>query len=147
MYWGTPILSAIGKSDSSRLPCVLNHITDSSRLSSTCADEARAAVLSFFQAPPEYTVVFTANATGALKLVGESFPFHEGSSFVLGVDSHNSVHGIREYASRRGARVSYIPSTSRGGVVYKTAIVKYPSVVALQILTPRPSESFVGKQT
>lgn len=64
----------------------------SSKLSVRCADEARAAVLSFFKASSEdYTVIFTANATAALKLVGESYPFTNGSSLVLGVDSHNSV--------------------------------------------------------
>ena len=72
-------------------------------------------VLSFFQAPQGYTVIFTANATGALKLVGESFPFEKDSTFILGADSHNSVHGIREFAARRGAQVRYIPSTPTGG--------------------------------
>ncbi|KAF9235254.1 PLP-dependent transferase [Melanogaster broomeanus] len=82
---------------------------------------AREAVLSFFNAPPWYTVIFTANASGALKLVGEAFPFKEGSTYVLGADSHNSVHGIREFARRRGAQVHYIPSTSTGGFVTSTA--------------------------
>jgi hypothetical protein len=64
----------------------------SSKLSLECADEARAAVLSFFKASSkDYSVIFTANATAALKLVGESYPFTGGSSLVLGVDSHNSV--------------------------------------------------------
>jgi len=63
----------------------------SSKLSADCANEARQAVLSFFQAPPDYTVIFTGNATGALKLVGESYPFTGGSTFVLAEDSHNSV--------------------------------------------------------
>ncbi|KIK97166.1 hypothetical protein PAXRUDRAFT_136863 [Paxillus rubicundulus Ve08.2h10] len=96
-------------------------VSNSSRLSSKCADEAREAVLAFFRAPPGYTVIFTANATGALKLAGEAFPFKEGSTFVLGADSHNSVHGIREFAARRGAQVHYIPSTSTGGFVPSTA--------------------------
>ncbi|KAG6888503.1 hypothetical protein C0995_007841 [Termitomyces sp. Mi166 len=90
-------------------------VSNSSKLSLQCADEARAAVLSFFKAPPEYTVVFTANATGALKLVGESFPFTGGSSYVLGSDSHNSVHGIRQFATFRGAKVAYVQSTPNGG--------------------------------
>ncbi|KAJ7133694.1 PLP-dependent transferase [Mycena crocata] len=91
-------------------------VSNSSKLSLKCADEARAAVLSFFQASSDdYTVIFTPNATGALKLVGESYPFTGGSSFVLSCDSHNSVHGIREYATYRGARVCYIPPTSTGG--------------------------------
>ncbi|KAH7921642.1 PLP-dependent transferase [Leucogyrophana mollusca] len=96
-------------------------VSSSSKLSTKCADEARDAVLSFFRAPLGYTVIFTPNATGALKLVGEAFPFTEHSCYVLGADSHNSVHGIREYASRRGAQVHYIPSTSTGGFVPSVA--------------------------
>lgn len=61
------------------------------------AAEARAATLAFFDASPEdYTVVFTPNATGALKLVGEAFPFKKGGSYVLSADSHNSVRGHHE---------------------------------------------------
>ncbi|KAI0350606.1 PLP-dependent transferase [Trametes cingulata] len=93
---------------------VLSHL-HRSRLSAACATEARQEVLSFFRAPPGYTVVFTANATGALKLVGESFPFGVGSAYVLGADSHNSVHGIRQFAQDRGAEVCYIESTDVGG--------------------------------
>ena len=65
----------------------------SSKLSLQYANEARAEVLAFFDAPSDsdYTVIFTANASAALKLVGEAYPFTEGSSLVLGVDSHNSV--------------------------------------------------------
>ncbi|KAJ7642009.1 PLP-dependent transferase [Roridomyces roridus] len=91
-------------------------ISNSSSLSLKGTNEARAAVLSFFRASPdEYAVIFTNNATGALKLVGESYPFAGDSTYVLLVDSHNSVHGIREFAAHRGAKVSYIPSTSTGG--------------------------------
>lgn len=88
------------------------------------AAAARQAVLSFFNAPPDYTVVFTANASAALKLVGESFPFSEGSSYVLGADSHNSVHGIRQFATRRGAQVHYIECTSTGGVDFADTLVR-----------------------
>ncbi|CAK5266593.1 unnamed protein product [Mycena citricolor] len=91
-------------------------VSNSSSLSLRSADEARAAVLGFFRASPvDYTVVFTANATGALKLVGESYPFTGGSSYVLSADSHNSVHGIRQYATYRGAKTVYIPTTPTGG--------------------------------
>jgi molybdenum cofactor sulfurtransferase len=97
----------------------------SSKLSLRFADEARTTVLSFFHAPPEYTVVFTANASSALKLVGEAFPFGAESSFVLGADSHNSVHGIREFAKKGGAGVHYIPSTPHGGFDESKAKVKF----------------------
>jgi selenocysteine lyase/cysteine desulfurase len=39
-------------------------------------EQARAAVLDFFRASPkEYAAIFTPNATGALRLVGEAYPF------------------------------------------------------------------------
>ncbi|KAL5512470.1 hypothetical protein ACEPAG_3123 [Sanghuangporus baumii] len=91
-------------------------VSNSSQTSTNLALEARTAVLDFFKAPPGYTVIFTQNATGALKLVGESYPFREGGSFVVGVDSHNSVNGIRRFASQAGARVVYLRAGSRGGV-------------------------------
>ena len=47
----------------------------SSRASTELVEAARAAVLRFFRASPdEYDVVFTANASGALKLVGRRTP-------------------------------------------------------------------------
>lgn len=73
-------------------------------------ERARGAVHEFFNASPdEYIVVLTRNATGALKLVGESYPFEPASRFLLTLDNHNSVNGIREFARARGAVVSYSP--------------------------------------
>jgi selenocysteine lyase/cysteine desulfurase len=73
-------------------------------------DEARKAVLRFFNATDEeYVVIFTSNASGALKLVGESYPFGQQSTYLLTFDNHNSVNGIREYALARGAHVKYLP--------------------------------------
>jgi molybdenum cofactor sulfurtransferase len=81
-----------------------------SRFSTQLADAARRAVLAFVQADPdEYTVVFTANASAALKLVGEAFPFTAGSRYLLTTDNHNSVNGIRLFAQARGAEVTYLP--------------------------------------
>jgi len=71
---------------------------------------ARAAVLRFFNADPdEYEVIFAANASGALKLVGEAYPFAPGATYLLSYDNHNSVNGIREFAHARGATVAYLP--------------------------------------
>ena len=73
-------------------------------------DDARVRILDFFGADPEeFCVVFTSNASTALKLVGESFPFGPASRFVLTEDNHNSVNGIRAYAEARGAEVTYLP--------------------------------------
>jgi selenocysteine lyase/cysteine desulfurase len=39
-------------------------------------ERARASVLRYFGAPEsEYACIFTPNATGALRLVGEAYPF------------------------------------------------------------------------
>ena len=84
--------------------------TPTSRSATRRVEAAREQVLSFFSADPdEWDVVFTANATGALKLVGESFPFGPGSRLLLTTDNHNSVNGIRSFAAHRGAEVEYIP--------------------------------------
>jgi molybdenum cofactor sulfurtransferase len=73
-------------------------------------EHAREYVLKFFGADPaEYDVIFTGNASGALKLVGESYPFAKGGHYLLTFDNHNSVNGIREFAHARGAVVTYIP--------------------------------------
>jgi selenocysteine lyase/cysteine desulfurase len=74
-------------------------------------EQARAAVLRFFNASPEeYTVIFTPNATGALKLVGEAYPFAPGDNYLLTFDNHNSVNGLREFARAKGATVTYLPT-------------------------------------
>jgi molybdenum cofactor sulfurtransferase len=87
------------------------HSSNPSSLAAThLIDSARAEVLKFFKADPaEYTVIFTQNASGALKLVGESYPFEPGSRYLLTFDNHNSVNGIREFAHAKGAEVTYVP--------------------------------------
>ena len=73
-------------------------------------DQARASVLKYFNASPaEYDVVFTQNATGALKLVGEAYPFSSAGKLLLTSDNHNSVNGIREFARSKGTPITYLP--------------------------------------
>jgi selenocysteine lyase/cysteine desulfurase len=75
-------------------------------------EDTRNYVLRYFNASPdEYIAVFTANASGALKLVGEAYPFSPAGHYVLTFDNHNSVNGIREFAKARKARVTYVPLT------------------------------------
>ena len=72
--------------------------------------QCRKRVLEFFNADPdEYVLIFTSNASGALKLVGESYPFSEGDQFLLTFDNHNSVVGIRAFDRVRLATTEYIP--------------------------------------
>ncbi len=87
------------------------HSSNPTSLAATqLVEGAREYVLRFFKADPaEYDVAFTPNASGALKLVGESYPFGPGDHYLLTFDNHNSVNGIREFAHARGAAVTYVP--------------------------------------
>jgi selenocysteine lyase/cysteine desulfurase len=84
----------------------------SSAAATSLVEATRQRVLAYFGAGAgEYTAVFTPNATGALKHVGEGYPFAEGGRLLLTVDNHNSVNGIREFALAKGASVDYAPLT------------------------------------
>jgi selenocysteine lyase/cysteine desulfurase len=87
------------------------HSSNPTSLSTTDRlEHCRRRVLDFFNASPdEYDIVFTANASHALKLVGESYPFEPGDQFLLTYDNHNSVNGIREFDRVHGAETTYIP--------------------------------------
>jgi len=74
-------------------------------------EQARAAVLEYFNGSGAYTAIFTPNASGALKLVGESYPFAPGGCLLLTADNHNSVNGMREFAKAKGAALDYAPLT------------------------------------
>lgn len=78
-----------------------------SQLATRLVEEARAKVIEFFNAR-DYICIFTQNASGALKVVGESYPFGPGSTLVLLGDNHNSVNGIREYCNQKGGKTQYV---------------------------------------
>jgi selenocysteine lyase/cysteine desulfurase len=81
-----------------------------SAASTDLVQSARRAVLRFLNASAdEYAVIFTANASGACRLVGEAYPFGRRRDLVLTFDNHNSVNGIREFARRAGAARRYVP--------------------------------------
>jgi selenocysteine lyase/cysteine desulfurase len=85
-------------------------INPTSEAATELVDQARARVLAYVNASPnEYIVIFTPNATGAARLVGESYPFRRRTKLVLTFDNHNSVNGIREFARRGHARTVYVP--------------------------------------
>jgi selenocysteine lyase/cysteine desulfurase len=85
-------------------------VNPTSSAATALVEQARAAVLAYFNAPEsEYACIFTPNATGALRIVGEAYPFAPGDRFLALFDNHNSVNGIREFARARGARTAYVP--------------------------------------
>ncbi len=77
-----------------------------SKLSGDSLDKARARVIEYFNAR-DYYCIFTANASAALHIVGECYPFQKDSILLLTADNHNSVNGIREYCNNRGGSFSY----------------------------------------
>jgi selenocysteine lyase/cysteine desulfurase len=84
-----------------------------SAASTELIERTRSAVLAHFNAPPkEYAAIFTPNASGACRLVGEAYPFSARTRLVLTYDNHNSVNGIREFARARGAVTQYVPFCS-----------------------------------
>jgi selenocysteine lyase/cysteine desulfurase len=86
-------------------------VNPTSEASTELVERTRARVLAHFNASPdEYTAVFTQNATGAARLVGEAYPFTRRTRLVLTFDNHNSVNGLREFARRRHARTVYVPT-------------------------------------
>ncbi|HYQ64418.1 aminotransferase class V-fold PLP-dependent enzyme [Actinophytocola sp.] len=86
-------------------------VNPTSEASTELVERTRARVLAHFNASPdEYTAVFTPNATGAARLVGEAYPFTRRTRLVLTFDNHNSVNGLREFALRGRARTVYVPT-------------------------------------
>eukprot|EP00658_Telonema_sp_P-2_P073518 TRINITY_DN625_c0_g1_i3.p1 TRINITY_DN625_c0_g1~~TRINITY_DN625_c0_g1_i3.p1 ORF type:complete len:512 (+),score=91.94 TRINITY_DN625_c0_g1_i3:187-1722(+) len=73
-------------------------------------EQTRAYIFEFFKADPaEYTVIFTPNATGAIKLVAEAYPFQPGSKVLITDDNHNSMNGIADFGRRAGAEIVGVP--------------------------------------
>ena len=101
-----------------------------SLLMTELVEQTRAHILTYFNASAdEYDVIFTPNASGALKLVGEAYPFGPDGQYALTYDNHNSVNGIREFARAKGAAVTYIPLTRpdlRIDIDYLTTVIKQP---------------------
>jgi len=88
-----------------------SHSTNpASQAMTNLVEHVRTYVLDYFNASPDdYAAFFTANATGALKLVGESYPFAPGGQYLLTFDNYNSVNDIREFAHGKGASFTYVP--------------------------------------
>lgn len=80
-----------------------------SKLATEKVEEARKKVLEYFNAQEDYFCVFTANASAALKIVGECYPFCEASELALFSDNHNSVNGLREFCKSKLGKFNYIP--------------------------------------
>jgi hypothetical protein len=75
-------------------------VNPTSAASTELVERARASVLRFFRASPQdYVAIFTPNATGALRLVGEAYPFHCGDRFLLSASARTTSGNSRSPAS------------------------------------------------
>ena len=82
-------------------------VNPTSAAATAMVERARSAVLRWFRAPEdEYACIFTPNASGAIRLVGEAYPFER---FLATADNHNSVNGLREFARAKRAATAYVP--------------------------------------
>ncbi|HUJ12643.1 MAG TPA: aminotransferase class V-fold PLP-dependent enzyme [Thermoanaerobaculia bacterium] len=98
-----------------------------SRASTEAIDRVRDIVLRFFDADAStHEVIFTANASAAIKLVAESYPFDSARGCVLSIDNHNSVNGIREYARRAGAETRYV-NLDRDPLPHASGLFAFPA--------------------
>lgn len=121
-----------------------------SRAATNLAEQARAFVLDYFNASPDdYLVIFTPNASGALRLVGESYPFSPESHYVLTADNHNSVNGIRAFARARGAPVTYVrvvPPGLRADEAHLFACLDRPTRAGPRLFAYPAQSNFSGVQ-
>ena len=81
-----------------------------SQASTKFLDETRQFVLDYFNCGDDYFCIFTANASAAIKIVGECFPFCENSELLLTFDNHNSINGLREFARNGDCATGYVPA-------------------------------------
>ena len=84
-------------------------INPSSALAERHVHETRKKVLEYFNAGDDYICVSTANASAAIKIVAESYPFEKNGQLLLTADNHNSVNGIREFARKKQCPFHYSP--------------------------------------
>jgi molybdenum cofactor sulfurtransferase len=100
----TSQLRAIFKQYENNLYANPHSLSPASCLTTDLVEEARTIVLDFLGASPsDYSVIFTASATASLRLLAESFPWTADSLYLYTRDNHNSVLGIRRWATHYGA--------------------------------------------
>ena len=87
-------------------------INPSSALAEKHIAATRKKVLEYFNATEDYVCIFTTNASAAIKIVGECYPFAPDGQLLLTFDNHNSVNGLREFARAKDCPFQYSPITS-----------------------------------
>jgi selenocysteine lyase/cysteine desulfurase len=94
-----------------------------SKLATQLVDQSRKKIIQFFNAE-KYQCIFTPNATGALKIVGECYPFDSNGHYLLFADNHNSVNGIREYCNNAGGTYEYVSMNYKDLSISKEDLIR-----------------------
>eukprot|EP00887_Chlorella_sp_A99_P005890 scaffold1.g5890.t1 len=103
LYWNSQVKAATHELEAAVYGNP-HSVNPSAERSDRGVEAARAALLAHFGASADaYDLVFTRSGTGALHMVGESFPWGPRSQFAHSLVNHNSVLGIRSVARAAGA--------------------------------------------
>ena len=90
-----------------QVPANLSHKNQESII-----QETRDTLLEFLgTSSKNYTVVFLASATQALKLIGENYKWTKNSKYIYTRYNHNSVLGVRKYALAAGGNFGVVNSS------------------------------------
>lgn len=104
-------------------------------------EEGRRAVLGFFDADEEvYDVVWTGNASGGLRVVGEAWDW-EGRRCLVPRDAHNSLNGVARLAVAGGGDFEFVEFDSCSSGDERDTISRRAYVECLTKPYPSPSGS------
>jgi molybdenum cofactor sulfurtransferase len=118
-------------------------LSPASTLTTDLIEEARDIVLDFLGGTPDqYTVIFTASATASLRLLAESFPWTSDSVYLYTRDNHNSVLGIRRWATHYGAKFQVVDSPDLEGQGNRTQSTE--SLLTNNLFAYPLEENFAG---
>jgi len=109
-------------------------------------EETRELILNFCgTSSKDYYVIFTQNATHALKIVGEYFKWDCQTNFYMTCSNHNSVVGIREYAYNKDSMINIVDNSFN---IINTFSNGKSSKIFTKSLVALPAEcNFSGKLT
>ena len=116
----------------------------SSVLTTEIIEDTRDLILKFLgTTSSQYSVIFTASATASLHLLAESFPWSANSLYLYTRDNHNSVLGMRRFATHYGARFRMVEAEELEG---KGNDRESTSSNVNHLFAYPPEENFAGKK-
>ena len=119
-------------------------LSPASSYTTELVEEARDLVLEFLgTSSDKYTVIFTASATASLRLLAESFPWSKDSLYLYTRDNHNSVLGIRRWATHWGAKFRSVDVDDLAG---EGARARQSSETVAHLFAYPAEENFAGRK-